>query len=402
MAPIAAVMTGLDAGAIATIGLCGDSAEAILHSIFRRPNGKPFELAAGRILLGDIVEGRQIIDQVTVGCEGPETFAIHCHGNPLIVEQIMGLLQRHGVQPVRAEQLLVRGAEDSIAIEAKLALTGVKTIEAAGLIASQVNGGLAAKVHRWQAELDSTPIEQITAEARQILQDSDKARRILSGCTIVLVGPPNSGKSTLLNALAGREKAIVTDIPGTTRDWVSAEIRIPPLAATLIDTAGLDPALAESGGIDQAAQDKSIEAIDRADLVLLVLDASQPAGGAFEGITERLIGRRVITVFNKTDLPPRLDPKSLPSQLQHAVCMSAKRETGIDDLIRAVHSACGVTDFVLNMVVTFTERQRTLVERLAASESSGEAGACIEALLHGPIQNLSSSVRRLRNLGESV
>ena len=150
-----------------------------------------------------------------------------------------------------------REPQDSIGVEAKLALTTVKTMEGASLIANQVKAGLAEKVRQWRARLDSTPLEEIAAEAGQILKDSEPARLIISGCTIALVGPPNTGKSTLLNTLAGREKAIVSDIRGTTRDWVSAEIRIPPLAVTIIDTAGLDPALGAADGIDQAAQPKA-------------------------------------------------------------------------------------------------------------------------------------------------
>jgi tRNA U34 5-carboxymethylaminomethyl modifying GTPase MnmE/TrmE len=434
MAPIAAVMTGPGAGAIATIELVGDCAEPILRTIFHRTDGKPFEFAAGRVFLGDILDGHRTIDQVTIGCEGADAFAIHCHGNPLIVEQIMGLLRRHGVRPVRAEQLLggvlmSREAGDSITVEAKLAFATVKTIEGASLIANQVKGGLAAKARQWQLDLDSAPIEQIAAEARRILLDSDKARLILSGCTIALIGPPNSGKSTLLNALAGREKAIVTDIPGTTRDWVSAEIRIPPLLATIIDTAGLDPALAAAGGIDCSAQHKSLEALDRADLILLVLDASRPAKQfgtdedvghrghrdhrANEGppmdtgstplsvssvpsvadnsqirvpsLWDRLADKRTAVVLNKADLPPRLELKSLPEHLRHAVPISAKQETGIDDLIRAIHGVCGLTDFSLNTAVAFTDRQRMILRQLVSARSHGEASAAITELLHGLI-----------------
>ncbi|NLH40897.1 MAG: GTP-binding protein [Planctomycetes bacterium] len=385
MAPIAAVMTGPGAGAIATIALAGDSAQAVLRNIFRRSDGKPVDLTAGRIFLGDIVEGQQTIDQVTVGCEEPDSFAIHCHGNPLIVDRIMGLLRSRGVQLVRPEQLITRGAGDSVAAEAKLALTTVKTVEGATLIANQGKGGLAAKARRWLAELDSTPLEQIAAEARQILHDSDKARPILSGCTVALVGPPNTGKSTLLNALAGREKAIVTDVRGTTRDWVTAEIRIPPLVATIIDTAGLDSELGASGGIDHVAQEKSIEALERADLVLLVLDASQPTDQLSRSLADRLVNRGVITVLNKADLPHRLDPMSLPAHLRQVIHISAKQEVGIDDLTRVIREVCGVADFSLNTIVTFTDRQRALVQRLAASGSPDQAGAWIADLLHGPI-----------------
>ncbi|MEN6578969.1 MAG: GTPase [Phycisphaerales bacterium] len=391
MAPIAAVMTGPGAGAIATIQLLGESAETVLREIFRRADGGPFELAAGRILLGDMIEGEQTIDQVTVGCEGPSEFAIHCHGNPLIVERIMELLQRRGVQPMRAEQLLARvlmerEPEDSIRVEAKLALTTVKTVEGAHIVANQSKAGLAARVRQWQADLDSTPLEQIAAQAKQILKDSDTARLILSGCTIALVGPPNTGKSTLLNTLAGREKAIVTDIAGTTRDWVSAEIRIPPLAATIVDTAGLDVSLAPVGQIDETAQQRSIEALNRADLVLLVLDASEPAGRLPAFLPDLLVGRRTITVFNKTDLPQRLDASSFPEHLRPVVRISAKLETGIDSLIQAIHCALDLEGFSLDTAVAFTERQRILIRRLAEADSRGEMSHVLAGLLHGAVE----------------
>lgn len=389
MAPIAAVMTGQGAGAIATIQLFGDSGETVLRRIFRRADGRPFELAGGRILLGEIVDDGRTIDRVTVGCEGPDAYAIHCHGNPLIVERIMGLLQRHGVRPVQAEQLLAsvlksRGPQDSISMEAKLALTTVKTMEGAGLIANQVKAGLAEKARRWLAGIDSTPLERVAAEATQILKDSDTARLIISGCTIALIGPPNTGKSTLLNTLAGREKAIVTDIRGTTRDWVSAEIRIPPLAVTIIDTAGLDPAPGAANGIDEAAQSKSVEMIGRADLILLVLDLSQPAEQIGAEVLSQLVGKKVIAVLNKVDLPGHFDPGLLPAHLE-AVPISAKSETGIEDLIRAIHRVCDLTGFSSTAIVAFTDRQRRLIERLAAASSRNEAAACLSDLLHGPI-----------------
>jgi len=385
----AAVMTGPGAGAIATVQLFGASAEAVLREVFQSKGGRAFEPVEGRVLLGSIVEDGETIDEVTIGCEGPGNFAIHCHGNPLIVARIMGLLQRGGVPPVPAEQLLTRmltahEPRDSIRNEAKLALTTVKTIEGATIIANQAKAGLSQKAAQWREHLRSTSLAQIAADARQILDDSEPARLIISGCTIALVGPPNTGKSTLLNALAGREKAIVTAIPGTTRDWVSAEIHIPPLLATIIDTAGLD-SLPAAGAIDQAAQRKSMEIIERADLALLVLDLSRPAGQIASQLMNSLSNKRTVVALNKADLPPRFDPACLPGQLGQRVSISAMLGTGLDNLIRTVHQACNVAEFPRDCLVAFTDRQRHLLGALQHAVSRSEAASIITELLERPI-----------------
>jgi tRNA modification GTPase len=387
---VAAVMTGQGMGAIATIQVFGDSAEAALRKVFRRKDNKPFEVVAGRILLGSIVDNGEIVDEVTIGCEGPCTFAIHCHGNPLIVERIMELLRRQGVQAVPPEQLLARVFAyakdlDSISIEAKLALATVKTIEGARIIANQVKAGLSGKIRQWRDCLDSTPLKEIVAQAGDILNRSEPARLIISGCTIALVGPPNTGKSTLLNTLAGREKALVSDIRGTTRDWVSAEIRIPPLAATIIDTAGLDSAIPAFPGVDQAAQQKSMEVVARADLVLLVLDLSQPIEQLPVSAGRQLVGRRVVTVLNKADLPPQVDLSHLPKHLGDTVQISAKQGTNIDDLIRAIHRVCGVADLDPHITVAFTDRQRRLLAALHRGDSKANARAVLSELLESPV-----------------
>jgi tRNA modification GTPase len=386
----AAVMTGQGMGAIATVQLFGDSAPDVLQKVFRRRGDKPFELAEGRVLLGDIVEGGEILDEVTVGCEGPDIFAIHCHGNPLLVARIMGLLQRQGVKVIPAEQLLARiGARhktlDSIGIEAKLALTTVKTLEGAAILAHQVKGGLSEKARQWRDRLDSISLEEIAAEAGDILKRSKPARLIISGCTIALVGPPSTGKSTLLNTLAGREKAIVSDLRGTTRDWVSAEIHLPPLAATIIDTAGLDGGAGASSAIDQAAQQKSIEITKQADLVLLVLDLSQPAEPLPESVATQLVRRRVVTVLNKADLPSCLDVACLPGISGPVVQMSAQQGGGIDELIRAIHRVCGVADFDPHPPVVFTDRQLRRLESLRHVGSKAQARLILSELLENSL-----------------
>ncbi len=187
MAVFAAVMTGPGIGAIATVQLFGEAAEDILRKVFRTRSGRPFEPADGKILLGSIADEGEVIDEVTIGCEGPRIFAIHCHGNPLIVARIMELLRHHGAQAVPAEQLLAaiwasQKTHDAISIEAKQALATVKTIEGAAIIVNQVKAGLSEKIRHWQDQLDSMPLEKIAAEAQDILKHSEPARLILSGC----------------------------------------------------------------------------------------------------------------------------------------------------------------------------------------------------------------------------
>ena len=390
MAVCAAVMTGPGVGAVATIQLCGESAEDILRMVFRTKSGRPFEPMAGQVLLGGIADEGEIIDEVTIGCEGPCLSAIHCHGNPLIVARIMELLRRHGAQAVSAEQSFAgiwasQQMHDAISIEAKLALATVKTIEGAAIIANQVKAGLSERVRQWQDHLDSVPLETVVAEAQDILQRSEPARLIISGCTVALVGPPNTGKSTLLNTLAGREKAIVSDLRGTTRDWVSAEIRIPPLAATIIDTAGLDSIVSAAGSIDQAAQQKTAAIIERADLVLLVLDLSQPVEQLSAFVVKPLVGKRVVTVLNKADLPSRLDSARVPDTLGPTVPVSAKQGRGIDDLIHAVHRVCGAGDFDPRTPVAFTDRQRRLLESLQRNNSKARARLILPELLENTL-----------------
>ncbi|MHC4581105.1 MAG: GTPase [Planctomycetota bacterium] len=382
----AALMTGKGTGAISTIEVFGDCAQALLGRIFKPAGASPAQFKPGEILLGTIRDDLGPIDQVTVGCEGPQTFAIHCHGNPLIVEAIMQLLGRNGARLVTAEQLLAKtiAAQDlfnTIEIEARLAQTKAKTIEGTKIIANQIGAGLSEKIRAWLDGIEKVSLDQIKAEAVRILQQSRVARLIIYGCTAVLTGPPNSGKSTLLNFLAGRQKAVVTDIKGTTRDWVEATCQIAPLTVTLIDTAGLDRRLSEpEREIEQAARDKTTEILGRADLVLLVLDAGEPSGELDSELIERISDKQVITVLNKSDLPARFSTGRLPKFLSEPVSISAKEGTGINHLTETIHRVTGTADFNLQQPVCFTDRQQNLLGQLTTSKSKQQATSIITEL----------------------
>ncbi len=390
----AAVTTGKGTGAIATIQLFGDSAETIIKRIFKPIKAKQPILKPGKILLGTIHDPprRETIDQVNIGCEGPDNFAIHCHGNPLIVEMIMQLLAKNGVEPLTTEQLLTKilSAQkhlNTIAIEAKLAQPKAKTIQGTKIIANQIDSGLSKKIDNWQQNISTMSLGQISAEADEVLKNSKTAKMIIFGCKAAIVGPPNTGKSTLLNYLAGRQKAIVTDIKGTTRDWVSAQCRIDPLFVELIDTAGLYEKLAESPDdvIEKESQQRSVEIIQQADLVLLVLDNSQTAEQLDENLLENIADKLVLTVLNKIDLSPTFDTSTLPQILSNTVQISAKFGTGIENLCDKIRQVYNVADFDLHTPVCFTDQQKILLKQLKNVDSKDHAVQIISELLNGKV-----------------
>ena len=386
-------MTGKGTSAIATIQLFGEKADAALKKIFVPKARKTAPFQPGQILLGTITNGTRAIDHVTIGCETPNTFAINCHGNPIIVADIMKLLQKNGVKLLTAQQLLTKTLTtqkkfNTIEIEAKIAQLNAKTIEGTKILENQIDIGLSKKVQNWLNSIKTTTLDEIKADVRQILNTSKAEKLIIYGCTVAIVGPPNTGKSTLLNCLAGRQKAIVTDIKGTTRDWVSAQCKISPLSLTLIDTAGLDEELAATPKniVEKKARQKSAEFLDQADLLLLVLDNSQSKDQLNESLFKKTAGKKILTVLNKSDLHAGFDPAQLPDALKNTVLISAKLETGIENLLNKIRQICGAADFELNSAVCFTTRQEKLLKQLLDAKSKRKTLSVITELLNARLR----------------
>jgi tRNA modification GTPase len=393
MSAFAAVTTGKGTGAISTVQVFGDLAESIIKKIFNPMGKKPAVFKPGKILLGTISDGTETIDQVTIGCEEPGNFAINCHGNPLIVADIMQLLQRNGATLLTAEELLtkifsIEKPVNTIALEAKLTQLQAKTIQGTKIIVNQVDAGLTKKIEEWLQNINTISLKQIKADAEQILKNTQTAKLIIFGCTAAIAGPPNTGKSTLLNFLAGKQKAIVTDIKGTTRDWVSAQCRVGPLSMELIDTAGLDEKLtaASEDTIEKASQQKSVEILDKADIVLLVLDNNQPAEPLDEKLLEKIADKKILTVLNKSDLPAGFDADKLPQILANTVQISAKFGNGIENLCEKIRQICGVDNFDLKSTICFTSRQKNLLKQLQKAKSKQQAVSAITELLNGRLR----------------
>lgn len=368
-------MSGKGSGAIATIAIHGEQAEAILEKIFEPKTNSIFE--TGKILLGRIQSAETTIDEVVIGCRGKKYFTIHCHGNPLITADIMKLLQKHGAEPVNPEKIIAGIYEggNSIAAEAEIAVADAKTLNATKLILYQAQKGLAKTVKQWKVQAD---LEIIKSQAREIRTRSENIRPLLFGARIVLAGPPNSGKSTLLNYLAGKQKSIVTETQGTTRDWVTAECMLGRIYAEIIDTAGIDEKLCSNNEIiEKAAQQNAKEIIADADLILLVIDGS--VENDTDAFNEMLVGKKVLMVVNKTDLPVKTN---LPGQVN----ISAKFGTGCDELVKKIEQVLGTEQLEQQNSICFTERQEKLLGQLASAKNKEAADSAISELLKSKLR----------------
>jgi len=390
MTALASVTTAKGACAIANIILFDDDngsevrARDIIETVFRPVGKKEAEYRTGTILLGDIVDGQQTIDQVVLGCEDQNLFSIHCHGNPIIVEMIMKLLASNGVRPVGIEKVLENKftieSANSIEAEAKLEQLKAVTLQGVKIITAQPTCGLAKTAENWLEQIESIPLKNLQTNCKQILKASQSAKYIIAGCKVAIAGPPNSGKSTLLNCLTGREKAIVTDIAGTTRDWVSATCRMEGLLLELFDTAGVDENLAGKDAVDKESQRRALELMRDCDLVLFLRDATQKVALPDE---QWIGGKKIISVENKCDL---IVEAEAPKPKDSHVRISAKYEKGIEELLKKIETTMGIDSFDQTQAICFTERQLKLVRELSIANDRAKAKSLITELLNGKIK----------------
>jgi len=372
----AAVLTGRGTAALATVMVTGKDARRMLSGILTVTPP-----AQGSRTLCHMQDAHGRIDQIVAGCETSDGFALHCHGNPLIVERIMACLKTQGAQLVEGSTLLpVRDTVIESEIDQGLAVT--RTLRGARLLSQQREHGLLPLLRHWQN--NRIPLSEIQCMSRDLLGRYDAARLLIHGCRVTLVGPPNSGKSTLFNRLLGIEKSIVTDIEGTTRDWVDGDLTLPDLHLLLFDTAGLDRDLVSQndGHLDRAAQDQTLAMLDRSDLLLLVLDNSQAVRSIPLLERLRLPERKTLVVLNKSDLPIRLQ-QDVYRRFPRIHSTSAQQDTGLAELLDGIRDACGTVALDSRLPTPFTERQREWLTTLAKTSDPAAAQGILRELVYG-------------------
>lgn len=363
---IAAVSTGSQISAIGILRLSGDGCIQAADRVFTRKNGQSLGSAPCRkLVLGSLRDktGR-IIDQcMAVYTHGPhsytgeDTVEFHCHGSPAVLSAGLEALYLAGARPARrgefTKRAFLNGQMDLTAAEAVIDLIEADTADAAANAAGQVSGILQKRLapiygsltdlcSHFHAvldypdeDIDDFRLDNYSAQLRSnakdlyaMLSTYEHGRILRQGVAAAIVGRPNVGKSSLLNTLAGYERVIVTDLPGTTRDTVEETVLVGKTRLRLIDTAGIR----ETGDkIEAMGVERSKAAAENADLVIFVCDGSQP-------LTEedRLVinvcleASRSIALINKTDLGQIVTPAELPFSVVIPFC--AKTGEGLDQL----------------------------------------------------------------------
>lgn len=364
---IAAITTPLGESGIGAVRISGPGAYAVGDKIFKSKSEVPLKERRDRsIQYGTIVdENGTCIDEVLVLImKGPHSYTaedvleIQCHGGREALESILQLILRSGARMANpgefTERAFVNGRIDLAQAEAVMDVIQAKSRAGLTSAVSQLEGRLSKVINKTRNELTelvtrlevmidypeedlediavpdvSGALKGMQKKLQHMLEESQSGRMIRDGVMAAIAGTPNAGKSSLLNRLLQEERAIVTDVPGTTRDVLEEWITLRGIPVCLVDTAGIRETddTVEKIGVSRARQ-----YLDRADIILAVIDSSRPLTEEDKDILQSVAGKNVIVVLNKTDLPPVVTSKDL-SPYGFLLCpISASTGKGLDEL----------------------------------------------------------------------
>ncbi len=372
---IAAVSTGHVVSAIGIIRLSGENCIQIADTVFTLNNGKTLTAAPERkLVLGQLHDrqGRVIDSCCAIVSRGPhsytgeDTVEFHCHGSPAVLSAGLEALYQAGALPAQrgefTKRAFLNNKLDLTQAEAVIDLIEADSAEAAANAAGQVEGVLQKKLapvyddlvnlcSHFHAVLDypdediedfglenyEAPLKADGNALSKLLQTYGQGRILRSGVAAAIVGKPNVGKSSLLNALAGYERCIVTEVAGTTRDTVEETVKVAGVKLRLIDTAGIRDT---DDRIEAMGVERSRRAVEQADMVIFVCDGSQPLDDEDEAIMDFCCGREnAVALINKTDLGQAVAPSDLPFMNVVEIC--AATGDGLEQFADVVETLFG-------------------------------------------------------------
>ena len=403
MNTIAAIATAMSSSGIGIVRISGEESFQIIDKIFKAKGSGNKKLStepSHTIHYGYIYDGDEMVDEVLVmimrcpkSFTAEDTIEIDCHGGVLVTKRILETVLKHGARPAEpgefTKRAFLNGRVDLAQAEAVIDVINAKNQYALKSSVSQLEGSVSRRIKDMREKIiyhiafiesalddpehislegyGDTLLETLSPlkdEIQSLIRSADNGRVLSEGIETVILGKPNAGKSSLLNVLVGEERAIVTDIAGTTRDTLREQIRLEELSLNIIDTAGIRETedLVEKIGVEKARS-----AAEGADLIIYVVDGSRDLDENDHEIIDFIQDKKALVLLNKTDLDPVVTKERLESLTNHPVILiSAKERTGIKDLEEEITSMFyeGKLDFNDQVYITNVRHKNALAEAL--------------------------------------
>ena len=412
---IAAISTAMSASGIGIVRISGPEAFEVASEVYRSKGGKKMlkNVPSHTIHYGYIYDNEEMVDEVLVMTmraprtyTGEDTIEIDCHGGVLAMQKVLETVLKHGAviaEPGEfTKRALLNGRIDLSQAEAGMDVIQSKNEYALKNSVNQLKGNVRKTVQRIREkilyhiayiesalddpehyDLEGYPeeleeiVEQESAEIEGLLKSSADGKIMQEGLKTVILGKPNAGKSSLLNMLLGEERAIVTDIAGTTRDVLEEYINLHGVTLRVADTAGIRQT---EDLVEQIGVTKAREMAADADLILYVVDSSKPLDENDRDIIKNLLEKKTIVLYSKTDLEPAIKIEEIQEMLELPVIpVSAKEETGVRELEEKIREMffSGEINFNDEVYITNERHRQELIKAknsLALVKNSIEAG----------------------------
>ena len=408
---IAAIATAPGEGGIGIIRISGPKSLEVAEEIFFSMSGKKIsEYPARTLIFGNIKDGDKKIDEVLVAyMKGPNSYTaedvieINCHGGFISVKIILELVLSKDVRLAEAGEFTKRaflnGRIDLSQAEAVIDVINAKTDKAHEVAENQLDGSLSNRIKEFREKVTEllaqvevaidypeediefiayTTLEEKTRELnkdiKKLYETSESGKIFREGLKTVIVGKPNVGKSSLLNSILGENRAIVTDIPGTTRDVIEEFVNIKGIPLKIVDTAGIRET---DDVVEKIGVEKSMASFDTADLIIMVVDSSSELSEEDREILEKVQGKETILLLNKTDLPQVIDEEEVKKYVneENIIKISALHNEGIEDVHDRIEAMVYKGDIKSssNVIITNSRHKDALYRAMKSAEDAMRA-----------------------------